>query len=142
MERWDGTKVPNEAVARAWWSDSAQRSSAFSSVDTATIPNQYTRLNNNGRHSARPQSDSYHGTPCASQAFGKQYGWAYNANKWTLTGTSATINDGGSDVNTNVTVEDGFKIQKIFLKDKSIYLVSLKKIQKRFIQERKMNGQQ
>ena len=58
ITRWDGTKVPNEAVARAWWSDSAQRSSAFSSVDTATIPNQYTRLNNNGRHSARPQSDS------------------------------------------------------------------------------------
>jgi len=118
ITRWDGTKVPNEAVARAWWSNSSQRSSAFSSVDTVTIPTEYTRLNNNGRHSARPQSSSYHGTPCASQAFGKQYGWAYNANKWTLTGTSATINVGGSDVNTNVTYEDGFKIQKIFHENK------------------------
>ena len=118
ITRWDGTKVPNEAVARAWWSDSAQRSSAFSSVDTVTIPTEYTRLHNNGRHSARPQSSTYHGTPCASQAFGKQYGWAYNANKWTLTAISAVAIVGGSSVNTNVTIEDGFKIQKIFHENK------------------------
>ena len=119
--RWDGTKVPNEAVARAWWSDSSQRSSAFSSVDTVTIPAQYTRDNNNGKHTAYPKSTTDHGTQSASKAYGKQYGWAYNANKWFLAGSPATISQSGSDVLTTVSYEDGFKIQKIFHENKPIH---------------------
>ena len=116
--RWDGTKVPNEAVARAWWSNSSQRSSAFSSVDTVTIPAQYTRDNNNGKHTAYPKSTTNHGTQSASKAYGKQYGWAYNANKWFLAGIPATI---PGNVLTTVSYEDGFKIQKIFHENKPIH---------------------
>ena len=108
MDRWDGTKVPVESVARSWWSNSSNRSAAFSSVGTVTIPNGYTRAKCNGSNTAYHTGYGYHGTPCASQAYGRQYGWAYNANKWFLNlyGTN------------DVGFEAGFDMQKIFHQNK------------------------
>ena len=110
MTRWDGTKVPVESVARSWWSNSSNRSAAFSSAGTVTIPAAYTRANSNGSNTAYHTGSGNHGTPCASQAYGRQYGWAYNANKWFLNlyGTNS------------VGLEAGFDLQKIFHQNKPV----------------------
>ena len=110
MDRWDGTKVPVESVARSWWSNSSNRSAAFSSAGTVTIPAAYTRANSNGSNTAYHTGSGNHGTPCASQAYGRQYGWAYNANKWFLNlyGTNS------------VGIEVGFDMQKIFHQNKPV----------------------
>ena len=104
--RWDGTTVPVESVARSWWSNSSQRSSEFASAGTITSSSitNYTRARCNGSNTAYQTGSGSHGTPCASQAYGRQYGWAYNANKWFL-------NLYGSF---NIGIENGFDIQKIF----------------------------
>tara|TARA_B100000963_G_C22620955_1_gene669928 strand:+ start:151 stop:2400 length:2250 start_codon:yes stop_codon:yes gene_type:complete len=105
--RWDGTTVPVESVAKSWWSNSTQRSSQFANAGTVTIPTDYTRDNNNGTNTTmQATSGETHGTPCASQTYGRQYGWAYNANKWYLNLYGST----GFDLN----ADDGFDIQKIF----------------------------
>ena len=84
MTRWDGTTVPQEQSARAWWTDSSKRSAQFANIGTVSIPSYYSRATSNGSNTANHSSGSgdYHGTPCASQAYGRQYGFAYNANKW------------------------------------------------------------
>lgn len=83
MTRWDGTIVPTEAAAREWWGNSSARSSQFSTAGTVVIPSYYTRANCNGSNTAKtPGAEGQHGTACSGQAFGRTYGWAYNANKW------------------------------------------------------------
>jgi hypothetical protein len=79
--RWDGTTVPVESVARAWWNDSTQRSSQFAALGNVSVPSYYTRLNCNGNNTNRPP-DGSHGTPCMALTYGRTFGWAYNANKW------------------------------------------------------------
>ena len=108
--RWDGTTVPVESVAREWWSDASKRSAAFSSV--GTIPSSsmtfYTRARCNGTNTAYNSGNGTHGTPCASQAYGRQFGWAYNCNKW-------FFNLYGSG---NIGWENGFDLLKIFHQNK------------------------
>ena len=84
MTRWDGTTVPQEQSARAWWSDPTKRSAQFANIGTVAVPSYYDRARCNGSNTANHSSGSndYHGTPCASQAYGRNYGYAYNANKW------------------------------------------------------------
>ena len=79
--RWDGTTVPVESIARAWWTTSSQRSVQFASAGTVAVPGYYTRANCNGTNSTI-STDGDHGTPCCGQTYGRTYGWAYNANKW------------------------------------------------------------
>ena len=96
--RWDGTTVPTETAARAWWSNNSTtyRSAKFVSSGNGgsatgvndfgvlSVNTSYTRARSNGSNTAYQTGTGYHGTPCASQAYGRQYGWAYNANKWYL----------------------------------------------------------
>jgi hypothetical protein len=79
--RWDGTIVPVESVARAWWTTSNQRSAQFVSAGTVAVPGYYTRDNCNGTNTT-VSVDGQHGTPCCGNAYGRTLGWAYNANKW------------------------------------------------------------
>lgn len=131
--RWDGTTVPKENWALAWWRYNTKlfRSSKFvssSNGGTATgnndfgeisilfidlnselvngvlifsngtaNTNRYTRAKNNGTNTAyatvnRP--DDTHGTPVASLTYGRQYGWAYNANKWFIRFSGAASQSG------------------------------------------------
>ena len=102
--RWDGTKVPVESVARAWWSNESTtyRSAKYVSTNitggtatigsnedfgTISISSSYTRAAMNGSNTALHTgyydgAVATHGTPCMSQAYGKTHGWAFNANKW------------------------------------------------------------
>ena len=112
--RWDGTTVPVESFARAWWSNSNNRSAIFKfrhpdAGYTATITSGYTRSYCNGSNTAQ-SSVGTHCTPCMALTYGRTQGWAYNANKWVLNlyGTN------GADI------EPGFDIQKIFHTTKPI----------------------
>jgi len=82
--RWDGTRVPVESVARAWWSNGSQRSSQFASIGTVVVNSNYTRDGNLGSNTALPTISTNHGTQCAANAFGRTQGWAFNANKWVV----------------------------------------------------------
>jgi len=81
--RWDGTVVPVETVARAWWGNSTQRSSQFANIGTVIVTTNYTRNRAHGSNTVAP-GDGTHGTQCAGLTFGKTQGWAYNANKWVV----------------------------------------------------------
>ena len=108
--RWDGTTVPTEAEARAWWSNANNRSAKFLNAGTVTISSSYTRDGVHGSNSTHPTSASAtHGTQCASLIYGRTHGWAYNANKWHL--NLYGNNNAGS-------IERGFDIQKIFHENK------------------------
>lgn len=100
--RWDGTTVPLESAARSWWSDSSQRSVGFSTIGTVSgISTSYTRATSNGSNTAKATNGTDHGTQCASQVFGKNYGVAYNCNKWVMNlygGSDAGIAGPGFDV--------------------------------------------
>ncbi len=108
--RWDGTTVPVESHARLWWSNASLRSPQFANAGTVSSSSisSYTRATCNGSNTQYKTGSGFHGTPCASQAYGRQYGWAYNANKWFLNqyGTGSTG------------IETGFDIQKIFHQNK------------------------
>ena len=96
MLRWDGTTVPTETAARNWWQNNSTtyRSSKFVSSSnggtatgdnafgTITINAAYTRSNAHGDNINMPVTYGDHGTPCASLAYGRTLGWAFNANKW------------------------------------------------------------
>lgn len=79
--RWDGTVVPTDAAAQAWWNTATNRSAQFASAGTVAVPEYYTRANCNGSNSAL-SAEGQHGTACAGQTYGRTFGWAYNANKW------------------------------------------------------------
>ena len=96
MLRWDGTTVPTETAARNWWeiNSTTYRSSKFVSASNGgtatgnndfgaiTIVATYTRLDSHGDNINMPAFEGDHGTPCASLAYGRTLGWAFNANKW------------------------------------------------------------
>jgi len=104
--RWDGTTVPSESAAKSWWSNGSSRSSQF--LNSGTVPSStisaYTRLRCNGSNISRNTYSGTHGTPCMSQSYGRQYGWAYNANKWFLSTISSN----------SPSIEACFDMQKIF----------------------------
>lgn len=109
--RWDGTVVPTESEARAWWSSSANRSAKFANEGTVNIPLVYTRVNTGGDNTIRPSgTDGEHGTPCGALTFGRTQGWAYNSNKWNLD-LYGTYGSG---------IEVGFDLQKLFHRMKPI----------------------
>jgi Subtilase family len=111
ITRWDGTRVPVESVARAWWSNSSQRSSKFSTAGTVTISSSYTRANCNGSNTSL-SGEGDHGTCCAALTYGRTQGWSYNSNKWVLD----LYGNFGSGI------EQGFDLVKIFHQTKPINL--------------------
>ena len=93
--RWDGTRVPTETSARNWWSSASNRSNSFTDFGSITVPSGYSRARHCGTDSLPPTNNvnwqgtqlrngGGHGTPCASLMYGKNYGWAFNSNKWSL----------------------------------------------------------
>ena len=109
--RWDGTTVPVESIARAWWTTSSQRSAQFASAGTVAVPAYYTRANCNGTGTSN-SAEGDHGTPCCGQTYGRTYGWAYNANKWFI--------DAYGDYGFGLNVDLYFDIMKIFHVNKPV----------------------
>jgi hypothetical protein len=115
--RWDGTTVPTDSAGLNWWRNNSTtyRSPKFVSIGIgdgeavagsvedfgAILVNaSYTRSVSNGSNTAYQNNSGFHGTPCASQAYGRQYGWAYNSNKWFLNlyGTYGVLWEVGFDM--------------------------------------------
>lgn len=109
--RWDGTVVPTDAAAQAWWTSGSNRSAQFASAGTVAVPAYYTRANCNGSDTAI-SAEGDHGTPCAGQAYGRTFGWAYNANKWFI--------DAYGDYGFGLNVDLYFDIMKIFHVNKPV----------------------
>ena len=107
--RWDGTIVPIESVARAWWGNASQRSLAFVGIGTVSITSAYTRAYNNGDNQ-NISTVGQHGTCCAALTYGRTQGWAFNANKWFI----QVYNTNGSDI------QQYFDIMKIFHLNKPV----------------------
>jgi len=108
--RFDGTVVPKSAAALAWWQNSSNRSPQFAAFGNIAVPGWYTRESACGNYSTKPISSANHGTACSGLTFGRTYGWAYNANKWTID----SLGFYGTDV------EIYFDILKIFHQYKPI----------------------
>ena len=116
ITRWDGTIVPDEATARNWWFSSVLRSSTFNTASTSagtgtfsiTIPANYTRAANCGTDTTLPTVND-HGTKCGGVAYGKNFGKAFNCNKWAICAI---------DMSTKVPTESAWTMQKIFHKTK------------------------
>ena len=77
-----GTRA-QEARARQWWSDTTIRSSAFQSLGTLTIPATYTRIHAHSKNGTNAILSS-HGTSCAAQIGGKNFGLAFECNLWNI----------------------------------------------------------
>lgn len=120
MTRWDGTIVPTESAARSWWSNGANRSAAFASIGTVPVSSAYTRDAHCGSNTKKPPVNGTHGTPCASQAFGRTLGWAFNANKWTLSSIANADGLAADETNANNEIEYYFDIVKLFHMHKPI----------------------
>jgi len=73
-----------EASARSWWSNTSNRSAAFSSLGTVTIPSTYTAEQAHSKNASSNPIISGHGTSCASQIGGKSFGLAFESNLWTI----------------------------------------------------------
>jgi hypothetical protein len=111
--RWDGTTVPVESVARAWWTTASQRSAQFVAAGTVAVPSTYTRANCNGSNTAEtPGDEGQHGTACSGLAYGRTFGWAYNANKWVI--------DAYGDFGFGLNLDLYFDVVKIFHQNKPI----------------------
>lgn len=107
--RWDGTVVPVESVARAWWASGANRSAQFASAGTVFVTTNYTRNRAHGSNTVAP-GDGTHGTQCAGLTFGRTQGWAYNANKWVVDAYGSSF----------LGFEQYFDIMKIFHVNKPV----------------------
>ena len=77
-----GTRA-QEARAREWWSNTSIRSASFQSLGTLTIPSTYTRIQAHSKNGTNNILDS-HGTSCAAQIGGKNFGLAFECNLWNI----------------------------------------------------------
>lgn len=97
--RWDGTIVPKEKVAIQWWYNYRFRSSSFPNFGSIVVRGDYSRELHCGKDQKTQPSNSSrgdHGTPCASLVYGKNFGWAFNSNKWSVSANLAGNPEGES----------------------------------------------
>ena len=80
----DGRIGITTASAHSWWENSSNRSGAFSSVGTISVPDAYTVANSLGIGGTSHTMTSSHGTACAGLSAGKNFGLAFESNIWTI----------------------------------------------------------
>jgi subtilisin family serine protease len=99
--------------AEGWWENSSNRSAAFQSEGTITIPSSYTESNAIGDSldGSGPLTNG-HGTSCASLAAGKNFGNAFEANIWNMSCVGADLAGFG--------IEASFDAIKIWHRNKPV----------------------
>ena len=109
----DGRTGITTASAEDWWENSSNRSAAFQSEGTVTIPSTYTENNalGNSLDGTNGINDG-HGTACASLAAGKNFGNAFEANIWNMSCV-------GSD-SAGFSIEASYDAMKIWHKNKPV----------------------
>lgn len=92
--------------ARDWWINSARRSAGFSTIGTVSVPTNYTAPNVVGTAlDGTNTMGAGHGTSSASLVAGKNFGLAFEANIWNMSG----IGDP-----TSITIEQNYDLMKLF----------------------------
>ena len=104
----DGRIGITTASAHSWWENSSNRSGAFSSVGTISVPDAYTVANSLGIGGTSHTMTSSHGTGCAGLAAGKNFGLAFESNIWTISIFSPA----------NISTEASYDALKIFHQNK------------------------
>ena len=89
-------------TAHEWWGDSSKRSSKFSSVEQLTIPASYTLEQAFSKNASSNPIISGHGTACASQIGGKNFGLAHESNIWS---TRISLGDAGGILAASVSLK-------------------------------------
>ena len=107
----DGRIGITTASAHAWWENSSNRSGAFSSVGIVAIPSNYTVANTLGIGGTSHTMTSSHGTGCAGNAAGKNFGLAFESNIWNMSMVSTP---------TSMGTEASYDIMKIFHQNKPV----------------------
>tara|TARA_B100000003_G_scaffold9226_1_gene7970 strand:- start:126 stop:2066 length:1941 start_codon:yes stop_codon:yes gene_type:complete len=112
----DGRVGPTTESAHMWWenNDTSHRTALFASggandFGTISIPSTYTVARNLGIGSDRQSITSSHGTACASQVGGLNYGLAFECDLWNI---GAVSNSGG------LSIASGYDACKVFHKYK------------------------
>ena len=104
----DGRIGITTSAAHNWWENSSNRSGAFSSVGTISVPDAYTVANSLGIGGTSHTMTSSHGTGCAGLAAGKNFGLAFESNIWTISIFSPA----------NISTEASYDALKIFHQNK------------------------
>ena len=108
----DGRTGITTASAEGWWENTANRSVAFQSEGTVSIPATYTAARAMGDSLDGTNSlTSGHGTACAGLAAGRYMGMAFEANIWNMPGISD---------NTGMSIEANYDLMKIWHRNKPI----------------------
>ena len=105
----DGRTGITTASAHSWWENSSNRSGAFSSVGTVSIPSNYTVANSLGIGGTSHTMTSSHGTGCAGLSGGRNFGTAFESNLWNMSVVSTP---------TGMGAEAGYDCMKIFHQNK------------------------
>ena len=108
----DGRTGITTASAEGWWENASNRSAAFQSEGTVSIPAAYTAANALGDNlDGSNGMISGHGTACAGLAAGKYMGLAFEANIWNMPAISDNVNMG---------IEASYDLMKIWHRNKPI----------------------
>jgi len=106
--RWDGRVGCTTAAARDWWMISSSRSVGFSTIGLVSISTGYQALASIGVGSDGTSSlTSGHGTSAASLIAGKNFGLAFEANIWNMSGI-------GNPSSLGITIERNYDLIKLF----------------------------
>ena len=106
----DGRTGITTASAEGWWENASNRSAAFQSEGTVSIPAAYTAANAMGDNlDGSNGMTSGHGTAVAGLAAGKHMGLAFEANIWNM----PAIED-----NVGMTIETSYDCLKIWHRNK------------------------
>ena len=106
--RWDGRTGITTTSAHSWWQNGANRSAQFSSIGTVNVSSTYTAPRAIGVGSdGTNEMSSGHGTSSASLVAGKNFGLAFEANIWNMSGI-------GEPAAMSITIEQNYDLMKLF----------------------------
>ncbi|MEL0311710.1 MAG: S8 family serine peptidase, partial [Candidatus Poseidoniales archaeon] len=106
--RWDGRTGITTTSAHSWWQNGANRSAQFSSIGTVNISSTYTAPRAIGVGSdGTNEMSSGHGTSSASLVAGKNFGLAFEANIWNMSGI-------GEPAAMSISIEQNYDLMKLF----------------------------
>ena len=112
--RWDGRIGITTTSAHSWWQNGANRSAQFSSIGIVNISSTYTAPRAIGVGSdGTNEMSSGHGTSSASLVAGKNFGLAFEANIWNMSGI-------GEPAAMSITIEQNYDLMKLFHQYKSV----------------------
>ncbi len=104
----DGRTGITTTSARNWWNNSSLRSVGFSTIGTISITSGYTEARALGNSlDGSSEMTSGHGTSSASLVAGKNFGLAFEANIWNMSGI-------GEPAGMGITKEQEYDLMKLF----------------------------